>query len=80
MTVLAHPTLLSKPALANELAKRWGGVWEVNYRPTGGFCRLVQESKVSTLRAVRDWLPHIPPLFSDSALNNPTDPNGPRAA
>ena len=77
MTVLAHPTLLSRPTLANDLAKRLGGVWEVNYRPTGGFCRLVQESKVATLHPIRDFLPN---LFQSFNNLNPTDPNGPRAA
>ena len=81
VTVLAHPTLLSKPTLANDLAKRLGGVWEVNHRPTGGFCRLVQESKVATLRPVSDWLPNVVACLNDlDQYINPTDPNGPRAA
>ena len=77
MTVLAHPTLLSRPTLANDLAKRLGGVWEVNYRPTGGFCRLVKveamQHKVADLAAARI-------LHNIFGALNLTDPNGPRAA
>ena len=64
MTVLAHPTLLSRPTLADAVAKRAGGEWEI---VRGLYCRLRPRATVSPLRRI--W----PYIF-------PTDPNGPEAA
>lgn len=67
MTVLLHPTLAAKPTLADALARRLNGEWEV----CGGFCRLRPRSTSRTLRLVREWLPNFNPFPRD---------DGPRAA
>lgn len=68
MTLLLHPTLLSKPGLATAIANRLGGEWEVRR----GYCRFRprQAATVHPLKRVRDL---IPPFLRP-------DPDDPRAA
>jgi hypothetical protein len=74
MTVLAHPTLVCKPVLADAIAARVGGEWEV----CGSYCRL--RPRLSLTVPAGAGIVSLIPAFLRRGANPLPDFDGPEVA